>query len=200
MIITELFKNPCTGNGQRLEENHLGGTSTLGDPDSWCPEVWWHLIGLYQINSMFDIGCGVGFTQSFFAKLDIENYGIDGEICIKYHLNPSCCAAHDLTVSSIKIARPKFDLVWSCEVFEHIEEKFVSNILETLQLNCGKVLGVCAAPQGAGGYHHVNCQNPEYWIEKISSVGFKYNDELTKYCRKISGGAYFRRSGLIFNV
>jgi hypothetical protein len=39
---------------------------------------------------------------------------------------------------------------------------------------------------GQGGYHHVNEQNAEYWIDKIESLNFRFNSLLSEYLRAIT--------------
>ena len=52
------------------------------------------------------------------------------------------------------------------------------------------------------GHHHVNCQGPDYWLNKLSSVGFDYMPEVTDRSKKVPPEvmqhAYWGRSGLIF--
>jgi hypothetical protein len=36
---------------------------------------------------------------------------------------------------------------------------------------------------GKTGYHHVNCQNAPYWIDKMSEYGFNLDEEKTKQLR-----------------
>jgi hypothetical protein len=57
------------------------------------------------------------------------------------------------------------DVVWSCEVAEHIVEPKVDNYIDTL---CnGRIVAMTHAVPGQPGHHHVNCQPSEYWIEKM---------------------------------
>lgn len=208
------WKNPCSINGELLRFGHLGGTSTTGDPDSWYPELWSWLIQEFKVVKMLDVGCGVGFTQDFFSRQGVFSYGIDAEPVLARHLWKDSAGEADMYLSCHDFTRgcllgwgKKFDLVWCCEVAEHIEEQFVNHIVRTLALNTGKVLGFCAAPKGAGGHHHVNCQNPPYWIDKLCEAGLVYqsqmSDEARGFCTEVNGRSannYFRRSGLIFTA
>lgn len=199
------WENPSlmTGVGQRLDFGHLGGTSTVGDPNSWYPEMWKWLIDKFQIKSVLDVGCGIGLSQKFFHDEGCDTIGIDAEQVLRSHKLKHKTQSHDITIDAY--IGNKSDLVWCCEVAEHIEVAFVSNLVDTLVKNTQNVLAFCAAPIGAGGYHHVNCQNVEYWIEKIESAGLHYSQELTSkaksFCTPEYGRTennYFKRSGLIF--
>ncbi len=202
------FENPtkkfssCYGpNG--IVDGDFGGTTSDGDCNSWHPEVWAILVEKFNVKSLLDIGCGVGLAQSFFEKNDIENLGIDATEKLRpHHAVPNKFVIHDMTKGPYKHS---FDMVWSCDVFEHIDEEYVQNILDTLDM-ATKVAAFSAAPAGWGGHHHVNCKNPDYWIEKVTSyTKFKYDEALTKRCRAstptFSNGrdeSYFARSGLVF--
>jgi len=202
----ETWENPNVKDQGCIHDNHVGGTEQGGDPSGWHPEVWDLLCSRFEINSMLDIGCGVGTSQLFFERNGINNLGIDGtDKVIPFHRMVNNLIIHDLTLGPFK--HGDFDLVWSCDVFEHIEEKFIQNIFDTLNASNAKIIAFAAAPVGWGGYHHVNCQNPPYWIEKMAEFcsGYTYDEALTTECRTISpigsygrNQSFFQRSGLIF--
>jgi hypothetical protein len=91
------------------------------------------------------------------------------------------------------------DLVLCVEVVEHIEERFLSSLLQTLQN--GRVIAMTHAIPGQIGHHHVNCQPSSYWIEKLDGVGYSLSPENDIY-RGIAdaepGYKYFSDSGLVF--
>jgi SAM-dependent methyltransferase len=205
------FENPtcefesCYG-PKGIVDGDLGGTTQNGDCNSWHPEVWARLIDKYNIQSMLDIGCGVGLAQSFFEKNSIINFGIDGTEAVKpFHRVPENFEVCDITKGPYYFGQ--FDLVWSCDVFEHIPEDYVWCITDTIQLARPKVVAFAAAPEGCDGHHHVNCKNPDYWIDVMHKrTPLKYNDALTRECRARSPlfqngrkESYFARSGLIFD-
>ena len=88
------------------------------------------------------------------------------------------------------------DLVWCCEVVEHIEERYLNNLLWTL--SNGRVIAMTHALPGQLGHHHVNLQPPEYWVRHICSYGYEVLDP--EPFRKLITGRknYFAQSGLIF--
>lgn len=199
--------NPCSQKGQKLYFDHLGGTRTTGDPDSWFPEMWRWLLDEFQVSSVIDIGCGVGFAQRFFAEQSeiSKAHGVDCDQVLEHHLlSREALFSHDFIVSPWDGGKP-YDLVWCCDVAEHIVPEFVGNIVQTLTKNCGNILAFSAAPKGAGGHHHVNCQDPPYWITLLTQAGLHFQPELTQQakalCDNTNGRSphnYFLRSGLIF--
>lgn len=197
------WQNPCK-HADRLDFGHLGGTSTMGDPDSWFPELWDWLIASFQPRSALDVGCGVGYAQRYFHECGLATLGIDCQQVLAHHLLPDRARAHDLTLGPCLLAGP-FDLVWCCEVAEHIEERYVGHLVDTLVQNCAVALAFCSAPPGAGGHHHVNCQAPGYWVDLLQAAGLVHRQDLTARGRELCpegngrcAGNYFRRSGLIF--
>jgi len=91
------------------------------------------------------------------------------------------------------------NLVWSCEVAEHIEEQFVDNYLASIAN--GKVIAMTHATPQQGGHHHVNCQPPEYWIEKLDDRGYylsEDNEEIRKIASREDSWNYFQSTGLVF--
>ncbi len=54
------------------------------------------------------------------------------------------------------------------------------------------------AEPGQTGWHHVNCQPAEYWIEKVTPLGFRFDEELTKSARQVAATGHFAKRGLVF--
>jgi hypothetical protein len=144
----------------------LGGNIHHGDHLTFCPNVWRYLIDRYAISSMLDVGCGEGHAVKFFRRQGIVAHGIDGLMQnVARAVTP--ISHHDLTVSNFYMP---VDLVWSCEVAEHIKPEFVHNFINTL--SNGKIVAFSHALPGQPGYHHVNCQPPEYWIQHMTDIGY----------------------------
>ncbi len=61
-------------------------------------------------------------------------------------------------------------LVVCTEVAEHLDEKHAAGLVALL---CSAMCPVIftAAPPGQDGHHHVNCQEPEYWIALFARQG-----------------------------
>jgi SAM-dependent methyltransferase len=174
----------------------LGGNMIGGDPNTFHPALWSYLVERFEVESMLDVGCGEGHCVQHFAGLGIRAFGFDG---LRRNIERAVVpiAFHDLRSGPFRIP---VDLVHCCEVVEHIEERYVPNLLDTLAN--GRVIAMTHAIPGQGGYHHVNCQPPSYWIEKLEGRGYQcLSEETTEAKSRIAATGtwtYFMRSGLIF--
>ena len=124
-----------------------------------------------------------------FSALGCEVHGIDG-------LEQNIAACTNATVVDLTITAYEWpcDLVWCCEVVEHIDEQFVDNLIRTL--SNGRYVAMTHGLPGQSGYHHVNCKPTDYWVGLMNAEGYRLMDE-TLESRSL-GGKYWRKSGLIF--
>lgn len=170
------------------QESHLGGylntRNFFGDPGTWSPEIWDKIIEKYGVKSVLDIGCGMGYSTRYFGSKGLHAVGVEGgSNAIKNSVHP-LITQHDYTKGPAPLDQEIFDLVWCCEFVEHVEEKYRGNFLKDF---CrGKVIAMTFANVDQPGYHHVNCQPQKYWVEKIESIGYKFNDALSENLRKIA--------------
>lgn len=164
-----------------LERDHLGGcilNDTVGDINTWCPSLWDNLLELTNAKSVIDVGCGVGYSLKYFSDKGLSVFGVDGLQDVLQH-SPvrNQIVIHDYTKNPY-ILDHVVDLAWSCEFVEHIEEQFMENFMKTFD-GCRYVAMTHALP-GQHGYHHVNCQFPEYWIKAFADRGFRYLESETQ--------------------
>ena len=78
----------------------------------------------------------------------------------------------------------EFDLGWSVEFVEHVEERFVPNLMATFR-GCRYVFLTAAVP-GQPGHHHVNCRPAEYWVDHFKRAGFALDADATEGVRRHS--------------
>lgn len=178
------------------EQPHLGGNVKEGDPYTFCPGAWSYVIERFGVQSVMDLGSGIGNAASFFFKKNLPTIAVDGlPQNIQMALFPTIC--HDLTNGPV---RTKVDLVHCQEVVEHIEEKYLDNLLDSLA--CGRVIMMTHALPGQGGHHHVNEKPVEYWAEHVCSRGYNLLIEDSNRIRNLAakdGAVYVNRSGLLFH-
>ena len=167
-----------------IAEGHLGGFLTKKDPATFMPHLWKYLCERFSINSVLDVGCGMGYAVSEFLNYCGDVVGIEGSQFV-YHNSPfrNNMKFHDFTKGTITLDKT-YDLCWSCEFVEHVEEEFRDNFLEVFSNS--KYLAITYAEPGQDGYHHVNCKPKEYWIEHVDRYGFKFESELTEELKKVT--------------
>lgn len=172
---------------------HLGGHENMTHIDEGALNF---LIERYDAQSFLDIGCGPGGMVDLALEKGLIALGVDGDYTVT-RKNPSNITIHDYVTGPIKLDR-QYDIGWSCEFLEHVEEVYMDNYMDTFKY-C-KAIAVTHAFPNQQGYHHVNLQTPEYWIEKFSQYGFTQDVEATQLIREKSSmrDMYIRVSGLVF--
>ncbi len=187
------------------DPEHLGGG--LGfDGNGFVPWLWNRLHGMFGPRQLLDVGCGMGRAAAHFLELGVDAYGVDGslETALVAVIPQERFIIHDFTLGRM----PKhgtYDLIWCCELVEHVEEQFVGNIIDTLDR--ASVVAMTHGLPGQGGHHHVNCQPPEYWIEKMERAGYFLDDAATEFSKvyptevipaDVVERSWWGRSGMIF--
>ncbi len=185
-----------------VTDGHLGGYVEGGDPNTTYPTLWRYLVRELGVSSVLDVGCGDGGALRWFVEQGVEAVGIDGIpqdderiICHDYTLGPM------QGFDGIVQPNPEYDLVWSAEFVEHVDERFVPNFLRDFQ-RARLVLMTHAIP-GQNGWHHVNCRTSDYWQGVMAAIGYRLDDDLTVLARGLTkqddvAYNYFAQSGLAF--
>ncbi len=200
---------PGHNEAMNLDEGHLGGYVASrhphavkqgwihGDPMTYTPELWRWLREHLDINSVLDLGCGEGHAAKCFQDLGCRVLGIDGSVqAQRDSVIPDCHLRHDY-VDGPYIPDGSWDMVWCCEFVEHVEERFSHHFLATISCARKYVFMTYASP-GQPGWHHVNCQPREYWIEKMERLGFRLDEDLARRVKRITSPGHFRGKGLVF--
>jgi hypothetical protein len=174
---------------------HLGGNFADNDQASYSEQVWKYIVSNYDIKTCLDVGSGRGFSAKFISSLGVSVTAIDG-----LHDNVVNAVVPTLEVD---LTQQEFihnvDFVNCIEVVEHIDEKYINNLMTTLAN--GKYVLITHAFPGQQGWHHVNCQPSSYWIDKFSSIGYQLLAEETAHIRQLASSdnaEHIQRSGLLF--
>lgn len=176
-----------------MTEPHLGGHLNMTHVDEASLVFIKENFGC---ETMVDIGCSVGGQVKKALQVGYkEAIGIDGDRDMLKYLDG--LILHDYTKGAYKFDK-RFDLAWSCEFLEHVEEKYVDNFMQTFEC-CDHAFITHALPN-TKGHHHVNCQLPEYWVKVFYKYGFDLDLEATEAIRKISSmdREFARDNGLFF--
>ena len=175
---------------------HVGGYFALGELP-WT--IIKYLTDKYNPKTVLDVGSGPFASKKLFRSFGVGLvWCIDGDDQLLYRDDLrdelTTFSVVDLERSYYRFPAP-FDMVFSYECAEHIAA--VDNYINTITINCSRVLAITHALPGQGGHHHVNEQVDAYWIEKITVKGFKYLEKESMEARSLGDG-YFSKSGLIF--
>lgn len=155
---------------------------------------------------IIDVGCATG---DLVRELSIRGFnveGIEGSSHAKKYFESNLIHIHDLRtpISDFSLFK-QFNLVMCIEVAEHIEPEYSNIFIENLCYLTNEFILVTAAKPGQQGHYHVNCQNPEYWIDKFKSKKFDCRDDLTYQLKKYfepwkrkKGLSFFYENSLVF--
>ena len=150
---------------------------------------------------VLDIGCGDGFYTNYL--MENSNYtaclGVDGnpnteEIAGKYTFVADLTERQNMT---------RADWVLSLEVGEHIPAEYEEIFLYNLDRHNKQGIVLSWAIRGQGGDGHVNCQDNHEIIEKITLLGYTYDEDSTQILRN-SAAVYpkpcywFRNTLMVF--
>ena len=132
--------------------------------------------------SVIDFGCSIGTYLEYFlnAGCDVKGFEYCFEECTKQiekveNLSPFISFG-DVS-KEIQLDRT-YELSLSTEVAEHIPEERSDFLADNLCNSSEKYIIFTAAKKGQGGTGHINCQDPEYWIEKFKQRGWDLNQSL----------------------
>ena len=157
--------------------SHLGGHLNKTHNDRGTLSF---LINEFKIKSFLDIGCGPGGMVALAGMRGLKAVGIDGDWEVPKERDTDIII-HDFTTGPCYTIPAEFDLGWSVEFLEHVEEKYQDFYMHAFA-RCKYV--VCtAAPPGYPGHHHVNCQPLTYWRDVFNDYGFDYDNDVTQRIR-----------------
>ena len=172
--------------------SHLGGHFGFTNADKGALVFLKETLG---VESMLDVGCGPGKQVRLARRLGIEAFGIDGDHTLKF--SEPYFFLQDFTKGKFSCDRT-FDLVWSVEFLEHVEEQYQPFYMSTFRL--AKAVVCTAALPGQLGFHHVNCRKQSYWIGVFKKYGFVFDKPNTQKLREHSsmGRDFMRDTGMLF--
>lgn len=176
--------------------SHLGGhlNKTHNDRGTLL-----RLMDTYKIKSFLDIGCGPGGMVRIAKMRGLDSLGIDGDWTMAIE-SEAKIHIHDFTTGPAPIDRDslriEFDLAWSVEFLEHVEEQYQDNYMQAFA-RCK--YAVCTFGLGLSN-RNTNSKNEEYWIGVFDKYGFDYDAEETKMIRECSNmqKPFMNRTGMFF--
>ena len=91
-----------------------------------------------------------------------------------------------------------FDFVLSLEVGEHIPKEFEDTYINNVLKHSHNYVLLSWAIPNQGGDGHVNEQPNDYVINKITSLGFDYNEDISIGLRNSSEARWFKNTLMLF--
>jgi SAM-dependent methyltransferase len=161
---------------------HLGGHKNKTHLDEGAIN---HMMRMLNVKSMLDIGCGPGGMVQLATEKGLHAEGIDGDFEVKRDSSvQDKIHIWDYTKGPSPLGNKTFDLAWSCEFVEHVDEEYVPNFMADFQR--ANFVIMTYAPPGTSGHHHVNCQPQSYWVDVFKQYGFQYDANMTRQIREVS--------------
>ena len=172
------------GYGGAGDEQHLGGFGEI-DPGGINPGLFKYMITELGVKSFLDIGCGRGFSTSWFHFHGCDVFCAEG--------------SHDAWERSVLPDKERqmvlhdfsrgpwwpektYDVAWSVEFLEHVSVNYHYNYVTAFR----KAALIFVTASKGHGWHHVEVHTNDWWIRKYESYGFKYDAELTEKAKEIA--------------
>lgn len=158
------------------------------------------LQGLFEVNSVCDVGCGLGQWAAAFAEIGGSTVlGLDGQWVDQSRL---AIPRENFRVTSLDQAwaiNESFDLCVCLEVAEHLPPSKSQHLVEQLT-KAAEVILFSAAIPGQQGTHHINEQWPEYWEELFGQFGFLKLDVLRPHIWRDARVAWYYQQNVVLYV
>lgn len=124
-----------------------------------------------SVQSVIDVGCGIGAWAHAFSGGCKEVIGIDRKwVDISELLIDEQSFMRADLEKSVSLGR-RFDLAISIEVGEHLSPKRADSFVEDL-IKLSDIVVYSAGITDQGGTHHINEQRQSYWKEKFENKGY----------------------------
>lgn len=128
-------------------------------------------------SKVLDVGCGVGNLVWALRKFGVKSHGVEPSTAAKqFCVEPKYCRYGDY--KKLPFRNNEFDLVYTSEVLEHINEKQIDFFLkECLRVSKGLLINmICVKERGAFAYEeisHINVKSEDWWKNKFKSLKLK---------------------------
>lgn len=144
---------------------------SLGSRNS-AREIVPFLLNIFNIQSVVDLGCGLGTWLSVFKQFGVNDIsGYDGDYVPREYLQIPAENFHPVDLSTTIDFGRKYDLSMSLEVAEHISPLKARDFVGKLTSLADVVMFSSAFPY-QGGTGHVNENYPEYWALLFKEKGY----------------------------
>ena len=147
---------------------------------SWEEKASKSMLSLFSIDSILDLGCGVGRWLKA-----AEEFGCSDVCGLEYCFERAKPYFYQNVVNMISFGdvsipfslNKQFDCVLSVEVAEHILPQNSSTFVENIINHCKKIVVFTAAPPGQAGHGHLNTHTKKFWRDLFEKNGAIVNNE-----------------------
>lgn len=151
-----------------------------------------------RVNSVLDVGCGVGAWLSVWKRHGCTVSGLDGAYVDRGKLLVNSEEFIDCDLTKKFSQGRRFDLVQCLEVAEHLPESAAAQLIEGLCEHSDLVVFSAAAP-GQGGENHLNEKGYDYWRDLFKSNDYQMYDGIrAKVVGNLSVKPWYRYNVFIF--
>lgn len=124
--------------------------------------------------TVLDVGCGPGIYVDAMRRRGLEAFGVDNDLRL---VESAYLKRTDITG---KECPPRYDVVLSLEVGEHLPEADAATYVGYLTWPEPAAIYFSAARPGQGGDGHINCQIKAYWLRLFAARGYYFHPEATE--------------------
>lgn len=146
----------------KFSSSNFGKTSYQGD------KVFSHYGN--TISSVLDFGCGNGYAVHRMNKdHKLKTYGYEvSETARKQYQDDS-----DIWIKDLNSCKKKIDIIYSTEVFEHIPENNLDEVIENLTNICkvGFFMTISLRPSSDNNAYHCTLKPRHWWEAKFEKHG-----------------------------
>ena len=168
------------------------------DHPAWLPffeSIADHIVKEINPQTVLDVGCAMGHLVTALRERGVEAYGIDiSEYAISKVKETSkpYCRVYSALDGLPEDFPPKFDLLTTIEVIEHIREENCDQFISNICSYADRII-FSSTPDDVWEHTHYNVQQLEYWAKRFAKHGFLR--DLKYSCQYISKQAVcFNRS------
>ena len=170
------------GGGQG-DAKHLGGFGQF-DKTSISPAVWQWMMETVGVKSVLDIGCGRGWSTSWFLYHGVDALCVEGShdaVSQNAVTNPDHIVEHDFTLGSWWPSQT-YDVAWVAEFVQQVSWMYSPNYIPALR----KTALLFVTTPWDSGWHHVEVHSADWWIHRFELLGWKFNPVLTSTVRTLA--------------
>jgi SAM-dependent methyltransferase len=166
----------CIGNGVYSASYYDDVERLEGDSVEHLAE-W--IVTTFMPDRIIDVGCGPGHLMSSLSKRGVDVFGVDisRESMQRVRAKNLRAVRFDLTDNSRPLPGGHYELAISCEVAEHLEERFSRVFVRHLVTAADVVFLTAAEPDVSlgPGLFHLNEKPRQYWIDLFAEEGYGYD-------------------------